>query len=163
MYLLQDSNRKQIRLNPSRDIRPVCCSEPTKVPSKDRNVHERKKSKTTDVQKTMFSTRDSWFKYDVTKIVFFLLYKKKRQNLVWFSSGYICPRNRWFSMNRFKGTRHGVTLTNIILLLLLLWQRLNDGAWIRIQIIPSATTLRARLTRSSSCKVGEPVGGPDAS
>jgi len=39
--LLQDSKRKRTRLNPSRDTRSVCCSEPTRVLSKDRNVHER--------------------------------------------------------------------------------------------------------------------------
>ena len=76
------------------------------------------------------------------------LHEEASENHLVFSD-YLCPRKQWFSMSRFKRTRHSTALTKVMPLLLLI-RHLSDDAWIRIQIVPSATTLRAQAACRSS-------------
>ena len=77
-------------------------------------------------------------------IAFFLLYMEERQEIIQIVSDYICPRKRWFLMSGFRRTRHSAAVTKVLL------RYLSDDARIRIQIVPSPTTLHVQATRSSS-------------
>ena len=91
----------------------------------------------------------------------FLLYMKKRQIIIQIFPNQVCKKAMVLD-EKFKRTGHSVALTKVILLLLLLQRCLSDDACFRIHIVPSTTTLRDRLTQTSS-KKAKPVGSLDAS